>query len=537
MRYATENQEMERNGPPISEWDSLSDRLRKAKRQQKTLLQKQKELAERDRTDALTKKPLDFDREEETRKAETSKWLESHFGSDSRSSRDSRDSRDEDIVEPTKKTYFNVTIKQASPAREEAPYRPVTRQSSQPIYSNRVITSKTNHVTTPETDTPAKTKYFQGISNWSDRNSTPTKTFATKKFQEELKGTLEKNRLAKQVSAPTRTTLGDYDYKNGSRTDLRNGKYSNTKKTNGYYPRDDIFDDSIQRDDSAYVSSSTYFTTPRSPKAFRSTHHLNTTPDSGIRSPSPENMDTVDEIIPPTVPQRKKALERKMRLNENRYDANRVHEEPPPDYSPPPKSRSISPTHNYYPTMKSQQYNGRESNPRSIQTQTLPTSNKKTVGATIGNSLRKLVSKIRSASAERKMKFKSKRSPSPQSRSNNNKNNNNINNSTYQQYNIIDGHISSSSIGGQQQRPNSISSHNQRETSVGSRREQTVVGDHRSGSYDIDMTSPKQKYYLGENPYTGSIYGKENKYDASVANRNNRERRQRSEEPTYYTSK
>ena len=36
-----------------------------------------------ERTDALTKKPLDFEEEEETRKLETSRWLESHFGSES----------------------------------------------------------------------------------------------------------------------------------------------------------------------------------------------------------------------------------------------------------------------------------------------------------------------------------------------------------------------------------------------------------------------------------------------------------------------
>ncbi|KAI9561407.1 hypothetical protein GHT06_012364 [Daphnia sinensis] len=36
-----------------------------------------------ERTDALTKKPLDLEAEEETRKLETSRWLDSHFGSES----------------------------------------------------------------------------------------------------------------------------------------------------------------------------------------------------------------------------------------------------------------------------------------------------------------------------------------------------------------------------------------------------------------------------------------------------------------------
>lgn len=41
MRYAAETEELERDGPPedASDWDSLSDRVRKARRLQKSLLQ------------------------------------------------------------------------------------------------------------------------------------------------------------------------------------------------------------------------------------------------------------------------------------------------------------------------------------------------------------------------------------------------------------------------------------------------------------------------------------------------------------------
>lgn len=69
-----------------------------------------------DRKDALTKKPLDFDEEEETRKAETSKWLEHHFGSES--TRSSRDSIDLDEPQGPNKSFFNVTIK-SQPAKDE----------------------------------------------------------------------------------------------------------------------------------------------------------------------------------------------------------------------------------------------------------------------------------------------------------------------------------------------------------------------------------------------------------------------------------
>ena len=75
MRYNAETTEGTREG----EWDSLSERLNKMRRGR--LLKD----AEIDRKDALTRIPLDFDQEERTRKAETSKWLEHHFGSESTS--------------------------------------------------------------------------------------------------------------------------------------------------------------------------------------------------------------------------------------------------------------------------------------------------------------------------------------------------------------------------------------------------------------------------------------------------------------------
>lgn len=85
-----------------------------------------------------------------------------------------------------------------------------------------------------------------------------------------------------------------------------------------------------------------------------------------------------------------------------------------------------------------------------------------------GQSIRKLVGKIRSASAERKARQRAKRSPSP----------------SYQQGHIIDGNIGS--------------------------------GQHQT------MERPVQRYYLGEDPFAGSIYGRENKYDGVRPARNSR---------------
>lgn len=74
VRFEAENVEGDRRGDvgglkmETLEWDSLSERVRRMR------TEKQLKLEQADRTDALTKKPLNLDLEEETRKVETSKW-------------------------------------------------------------------------------------------------------------------------------------------------------------------------------------------------------------------------------------------------------------------------------------------------------------------------------------------------------------------------------------------------------------------------------------------------------------------------------
>lgn len=109
-----------------------------------------------DRKDALTKKPLDFDQEEETRKVETSKWLENHFGSESRSSNNSIDGLDEE-ESPPKTSFFNVTIK-SQPTRIENDAQNtsfVSSVSPRPKYFG--------HAVEPEREIETRQKnYFQG---------------------------------------------------------------------------------------------------------------------------------------------------------------------------------------------------------------------------------------------------------------------------------------------------------------------------------------------------------------------------------------
>lgn len=158
---------MDRDGADKpGDWDSLSDRMRKARRHQRAIQHKQQQLLQKngiidamgippaaaigggvaDRKDALTERPLDFDREEQTRKGETMKWLENHFGSElsTSSSSNSGDAPTRDIISaPTKKTFFNVTIKSSPTApsggNNSAPVPPTTvpvaSSSSVPLIS------------------------------------------------------------------------------------------------------------------------------------------------------------------------------------------------------------------------------------------------------------------------------------------------------------------------------------------------------------------------------------------------------------------
>lgn len=275
-----------------------------------------------------------------------------------------------------------------------------------------------------------------------------------------LKNNRRNSREGSDDSRNIKIQKEDLGYISGSRNDIRYGKKQSFTK----------YDDSmIKRDDSAYVSSP---------------------PDSGIRSHTPENIIETR----PTVPQRKRAIEKKMRLERR--------DEPQPDYSPPQRSRSISPImppqnlqSKYFQKTR---YND-ENHSIPIQQQQQQPAQKTKVGSAIGNSIRKLVGKIRSASAERKLKLKSK-SPSPQKPPQINR----TNGSTYQQYNIIDGHI------GQQQQQKQPEVECDKSLISSFNREKTF---NRRGSSDIDMNNPKQKFYLGEDPYGGSIFGKENKYD------------------------
>lgn len=216
MRYSAENVEGTTEGDPDPEWESLSTRMQKMRRNQpgpaavgSPLAPTAQEAATAAaRKDALTKRPLDFDQEEETRKVETSKWLEHHFGSDSRSSKSSID--DEQPAVPTGAHFINVTMKSRpingtgtkitratpsprptspaiikptpavfSPARvflTSPEPEPISLQSPPPPPPPVLPASANHHPVNGRQNSSssagsANAGFFQGVSEWSERRN------------------------------------------------------------------------------------------------------------------------------------------------------------------------------------------------------------------------------------------------------------------------------------------------------------------------------------------------------------------------------
>lgn len=599
-----------------------------------------------DRKDALTKRPLDFDREEETRKGETIKWLESHFGSESTASNDSRED-EVDVIEPTKKTYFNVTIK-SSQNQLSAPVNPSHEPTDKKGFVKRGA-EVMNGGSGVATNNGAK--YYQGISNWNNRKqvtpTTPANHFASKAFRDDLHASIERSQLRKSSAVYTskdnlnvdkppyiksnpidnyvsqedilqqkrqslssqflarsrqnsRDHLDDVErvvppafdddrYISGSRTDLHYGLNLKEKEKRGY-TRAEVMDEP----DSPLPPRKNSYVEERA-KSYERSFVENNRYNSlrSDKTPPHREMSTLER---PVVPQRRRNGEKKLRQQHDASSDLKSSIEvavPPPDYSPPPRSRSSSPREDYhnvraksYPqqlysnSSVAEQLPPRDANtlirkqnqrtrfarntpspppttvihqhphqmhhnqtlrpsmltqttqtqttPSTISTSTVASHRSSKVGQAIGNSLRKLVGKLRSASVERKLRMKSKsksrdHSPAPPAVPQNQRNI-----TTYQQYNVIDGHI-----GGNHQ---NTTSHDDSEDELSSHQriqyQASKTGDsvysnasidrrallHSSSSHPVGannrdgyrVISPKQRYYLGEDPYSSTLYGKEN---------------------------
>lgn len=109
---------------------------------------------------------MDLEEEDEARKFETSKWLESHFGSESRSSHGSVDPDDGPFLPNTTTnttSYIHVTMKSCSPREREC--QNVHRSNRH--YHSAATNTNTNANTGRDSTSPSE--YFHGISDWSER--------------------------------------------------------------------------------------------------------------------------------------------------------------------------------------------------------------------------------------------------------------------------------------------------------------------------------------------------------------------------------
>ncbi|PSN36252.1 hypothetical protein C0J52_21119 [Blattella germanica] len=457
MRYVAEDVEGERHGEPHQEWDSLSTRIRRMRRQSKG----QTQTPPRpfgpggagplpvDRKDALTKKPLDFDQEEETRKAETSKWLEHHFGSDSRSSKDSMDDEEEAApVGGSSTSYINVTMK----SRPISASRIVNNGGHAPLqpkaYTATVNTSSRVFVASPEPE-GAASGFFQGVSDWAERRTTRVQVLSPT--------TANNNFLTTE-----RAAYGNYGNGNG-RAVSRDSPPNMERASSPYHQRASPYHNGDVEN-----GGEDHHQSPQPP--FRRRHH--------------ERHE--EEREGSTLPRRHKKA---------------AAAEPPPDYSPPTHraTPSPSPPPEAAPTNKKlyQRTRFAADIPPPPARQQRAKSPGQSATSIIGESFRKLVGKFRS--------------PSPKSSS-----------STYQQYHVIDGHIpsvpnkaSAAARVGRRGGEEEESAAQAQATPVAPPRSSRPGMDHRSYQQRRGASPVVQRFYLGEDPFGGSIYGREREANVS----------------------
>lgn len=488
----------------------------------------------------------DLDAEDDnTRKGETIKWLENHFGSESRSSKD-------DDFEETKKSYFNVTIKsnRSSAITTPTKYQPIADYNSNLISPSKVIIPERETSKSPgrldsdqwmpdirqyTRNTVSPANRFRDVDRNQNGSTSPAHIVHHKIVRDDMPAISKANRLYSSKGdlryqrtvdeRPTDHYTQSLKRDSKHRSESREQLYSKSRRENSDLYRSDspagyvvnrFRDESMgrtQRDNdderlyepkfkksSVQRHDSAYFTAPRSPKLSQNRSLSGSLID---RDTTPVNIDS--DYVRPSVPQRRRILERKLHLNgTNPMQAPKKQDEPAPDYnSSPSRSRSHSPpvlhtTSGGHKRYQRARFASEPARPIAVQTQPSTLAKKSTstlslkpasrVGSAITNSIRKFFGKIRSAGSGRKLKLKSKRSIA--SSSDIQPSRTSDFGSTYQQYYVIDGHIGNGKVAASR-----------------------TKSDRSSRGYSD--SEPKQKYYLGEDPYGGGTYGKENKYDGT----------------------
>ncbi|XP_046593992.1 uncharacterized protein LOC107218688 isoform X1 [Neodiprion lecontei] len=441
MRFVSENTEGERTG----DWPPVPTTMRT------TRLHKHSGLPENvpiSRKDALTKKPLDLEEEDEARKVETSKWLESHFGSESRSSHGSLDLDDPPVQTGTNTSFINVTMK-------SLPMSP-SRDRDNGWDRNHLSTSYSSHQQTPtkktdRRDSNSSAGYYHGISEWSER------------YQNQ--NMAEKHNL--QVSNTSMNSYPENARSNGHQEAGRNPvdwTYSNSYGSSRHQHHE--LRNKIELQDTPEA--------PSPPLRRRAREQL-------LARQEEKNQNIGRVGSPVNVVQR--TWENRSRAIQKEEFATRSDKIPSPKISG--GSRSTSPIPAQPPPNQVT-----KAIPQPVNTRTpKATSNSK---YKIGESFRKLVGKLRSASSERKTKRNNTASSVTQT----------DHTSTYLQYNVIDKNI-----------PLVTQSDLENEPPERPPRSPKAAKAHWQQSNEGGP--PVHRYYLGEDPFGGSIYGREMGYSGS----------------------
>ncbi|KAF7378819.1 hypothetical protein HZH66_015053 [Vespula vulgaris] len=431
MRYVAETTEGER----IGDWSPPPTNMRTTRLHKHTGFPTEGTTAAR--KDALTKKPLDLEEEDEARKFETSKWLESHFGSESRSSHGSIDADDGPFIPNTNTSYIHVTMKSCSPRERE--------------YQN-VNSNRHHHNSATGRDSTSPSGYFHGISEWSER----------------YQGKEKEDNYTRTGSPSQHLETGRT---NGHSREHTKNQFESTYSRTYESVRRREHQESVQ-DDKQRTPSPPARRKPKEQLHSRVIEKTITNESPSIRTSSPVH------VVQRTWESRSRDVQEQTVDRDARKKSTSV------------RSRSTSPK---------QVRIMREEKKTNVSNSSRPSKSTSQSKYKIGESFRKLVGKLRSASTERKNKQKSdkniplfndreieNRVPERPPRSPRNSN-------------VVTTKV--------------IPSKTTKTTS-----DRSIRDDHGQRNETIP---PVHRYYLGEDPFGGSIYGRERGYkDAKRPTRN-----------------
>ncbi|XP_063974929.1 serine/arginine repetitive matrix protein 2 isoform X1 [Diachasmimorpha longicaudata] len=419
MKFIAEKTEGER----IGDWPPPPDRMRTVR------LPKPGDPAPLDRKDALTKKPLDPEEEDEARKFETSKWLENHFGSESRSSQGSIEPDGPPIQTTTNTSFINVTMKSCTPRDRDYKSASNTSQVRTSIRANG-------------RESASPSGYFHGITEWSER----------------YQGSGDKQNHNSSVS-----TASPKHYVVESTISVRPETVTYTKN----------YETSTRKHHETHRRSS-----PPSPPVRRRVREQ----ISEKMSRRLEEKTSYPEPRPQASPSPVNVITRTWQTRNQ--DWSETPEQPEVrHYAPAPKSRSPS------PVIKIPPHREKKENIRPTSRSGSPRGTSK---SRIGESFRKLVGKLRSASSERKNK-KNGDSKSQLTQTDDS--------STYLQYNVIDKNIPEigvDQVDGIEEKPPERPPRSPRVTTPTT---QTIKVT-RSNGHSGNNHNGSHKYYVSEESYS-----------------------------------